>query len=120
MLHFLCSILGNLARLRLGRRQLIALDGGLALPRRATAQRAEGTPVEENIWASYFREKNVWAHVDKHSVRPGEHFELLLSTSLRREQITGHVEIFRFTRINGDQKPPVWTSGPIEVARQRV
>jgi hypothetical protein len=121
MLHTLRSIIRNFGRLRLGRRQLMALAGGLAVPHHAAAQRDEGTQVEDRVWASFFRTKNVWAHVNKHSVEPGESFELLLSTGPGRAQITGRVELFRFTRLGDDQKePPVWTSASVRVAGQRV
>src|SRR4051794_40142324 len=120
MLDALRSILGNFGPLRLGRRELIALAGGLALPRSARGQRAEGSQVEERIWASYFRQKNVWGYATRHSVQPGENFEVFLSTGPKRERITGRIEFFRFGSIADQTHEPVWVSGPVEVVRQHV
>jgi len=108
----------HFGRGRWGRRDIFRLTGSLALSGSAWAAETEGGSEADQIWASYFRQKNVWAYIDKHSVDPGESFELLLSTGPARDAITGYVE---FSRVNEQTSSgPFWRSPRVKAARQHV
>jgi hypothetical protein len=69
---------------------------------------------------SYFKDKQVWGYVEKHSVDPGEFFSLMLSTGPGHLETTGHIEIFRINPQDGKDRTLVWRSQQITVSRQSV
>jgi hypothetical protein len=110
-------------RLDLRRRDLLRLTGGAAILGTEHALGADteaARPAGSDIWVSFFRDKNVWAYVDKHSVVPGEKFNLMLSTGPARPKIKGEVEFFRVEplSVRGGQSL-VWRSA-VEVSHQTV
>src|SRR5262245_45368350 len=113
----------DLQWLRLRRRDLFRLTGGAMVaggtPARAADQ--EACAASSPVWVSYFREKNVWGYVDRHSVFPGETFELMLSTGPARKEAKGHVEVFRIAPLSvaGGQRL-MWRSPTLQVAHESV
>jgi hypothetical protein len=78
------------------------------------AGQENGNPGTADVWTSYFRHKNVWGYVNRHSVLPGEPFEIMLSTGPARDQINGRLEFFRVEPLfsHAGQRL-VWRSQPV-------
>jgi hypothetical protein len=114
----------NLSWGRLRRRDFFNLAGSAMLVGANVARSADvegGTSAAAEIWVAYFRDKNVWGHVSRHSITPGEKFDLMLSTGPGREQIEGYIEFFRVEpqAVPGGQRL-IWRSPLLHVARQSV
>jgi hypothetical protein len=108
----------------LRRRDIFSLAGNAILAGTVLARGADregDAAARAEVWVSYFREKNVWGFLNKHSVIPGETLELMLSTGPNREQITGHVEFFRVEplSVTGGQTE-TWRSAALTVSHQPV
>jgi hypothetical protein len=52
-------------------------------------------PDEAPLWKSYYDGTRVWGYVDKHSIRPGESFNIMLSTGAASDRITGKLRTYR-------------------------
>src|SRR5579883_1638537 len=93
----------------LARRSLLKLAGAAALtPAGAALGADEGAArAQAPLWTSSFAGKTVWGYVDKHSVAPGEGFDLMLATGPMREGAVGRVE---FLRIGAEGDRRVWAS----------
>lgn len=103
--------------LTLSRRRLLTLVGlgALAEPAGAMATEAGAAAVtpspEPEVWKHFFAIQRVWAYVDRHSVAPGETFNLMLSQGPTEPKRRVWVEFFRI----GDGPPKlVWKSPPFE------
>jgi hypothetical protein len=106
----------------LKRRDLWRITGGALLAGTSLAHGADNqVDIQPDIWVSHFREKNVWGYVNKHSVFPGEPFELMLSTGPACDLITGHVEVFRVEPLSvaGGQSL-IWRSLVLQVSHRSV
>jgi hypothetical protein len=55
--------------------------------------------LRDRLWTSYYADTRVWGYANKHSVRPGETFDLMLSVAPTREPRRGTIQIFR---VGGD------------------
>src|SRR4051812_21501205 len=55
--------------------------------------------LRDELWSSYYADTRVWGYTNKHSVRPGETFDLMLSVGPGREPRRGTIQIFR---VGGD------------------
>src|SRR5919199_2515771 len=51
--------------------------------------------LRDRLWTSYYANTRVWGYVNKHSVRAGEPFDLMLSVAPKGEARRGTVQIFR-------------------------
>jgi hypothetical protein len=119
--------LGQLLRLqwlRLRRRDLFRLTGGAVVAGTTLARGADDQgerPAGSEIWVGFYRDKTVWGCVNKHSVVPGEKFELMLSTGPARDDVKGYVEFFRVEprSVSGGHRL-VWRSPILQVSRQSV
>src|SRR5690348_1681484 len=113
-----------LGRAWLRRRDVLTLAGNAVLAGTSLAHPADregGASAGAEVWVSYFRDKNVWGYVNRHSVSPGEAFELMLSTAPGKPDATGRIEFFRIeaSAVNGGQTL-VWQSPAIRVSNQQV
>jgi len=72
------------------------------------------------VRGSFSRMIEVWAYVDKHSITPGEQFNLMLSSVNPNEVVSGHIEIFRIGYYPKSDRKLVWKSDRLEVSHQRV
>jgi hypothetical protein len=93
------------------------------LPTAASAQTdpaAARATFEAAIWRSPYDDTRVWGYVDRHSVVPGEKFDLMLSTGPGLDQAKGRIEIFRIGAYADGDRKLVWRSEPVAVARQPV
>lgn len=61
---------------------------------------------------------DVYGHVDRHSIMPGEAFNLMLSTGMDLKSVDGHVEIFRIGYYGNNDRKLVWRSPSITVPHQ--
>lgn len=103
---------------------MFGLAGGAVLAGRGLAPAADregGAPGGAEVWVSYFRHKTVWGYADKHSVEPGERFELMLSTGPQQRSVTGRVEFFRIeaASVNSGQSR-IWQSPILTVSHHSV
>jgi N,N-dimethylformamidase beta subunit-like, C-terminal len=70
------------------------------------------------VWQGNAR---VWGYADKHSISPGETFDLMLSTGPDHITLSGRVEIYRIGYYGaGTDRKMVWRSDAIAVQRQDV
>ena len=116
---------------RLARRALMRMLGAsLLVP--STLDRAEsagGVPDEGSavtstrsgaqIWTRSFRDQRIWGYIDRHSVRVGETFALMLSLAPGGREISGHVEFFRIGDYPDGQKR-IWSSPSLRVTHQPI
>jgi hypothetical protein len=111
----------EVGRIALRRRDVLAFAGGLGLESAIAADQEGGAAPGAEIWVSFFRDKTVWAYINRHSVEPGEHFDLMMSTRAGRGETFGHVEFFRVepSSVEGGQKL-VWRSDGVVVPSQSV
>src|ERR1700736_1821202 len=77
------------------------LAPGLMLARRKGHAAAPDVPTTQKpqldpaVWRHDYDKKRIWGYADRHSVNPGEPFNIMLSTGPGAEKIKGRVEIFR-------------------------
>src|SRR3954470_23293444 len=72
----------------------------------------ETPEVERAIWKNpYYPSAQVWGYADRHSVVPGETFDLMLSTRPGAPSFTGRVEVLRIGHpAVGGERELVWRS----------
>ncbi len=75
---------------------------------------------EDAIWKSFYDGTRVWGYVDKHSVVPGETFDIRLSTGPRRSKAKGKIEIFRIGHYRGNDREFAWRAEDVEVSQEEV
>ena len=76
--------------------------------------------VQQEVWKSYYEGTRVWGYLDKHSINPGEPFNIMLSTGPRRKQVRGRVEIFRIGHYSDGDRHLVWTGEDVEASQEKV
>src|SRR4051794_1456319 len=111
-----------------GRRPLLTtfLGGAAGLARPSGAAQADaGSPqdkaaLEVAIWRTPYEDRRVWGYVDRHSVDPGETFDLMLSTGPALKGCTGKIEISRIGYYAEGDRTLVWRSGTVKVLQQPV
>jgi hypothetical protein len=99
------------------------LAAGLVLRRRegrADPPPAQKPPPDQAIWKHDYDKKRIWGYADRHSVAPGEPFNIMLSTGPGAEKIKGRIEIFRVGHYGDGGRKLVWKSDPVTVERQEV
>ena len=99
-----------------------AAESGPEQPRAAgdtlqPGQPQQPAPSGQRRWPSYFGRKSVWGYADRHSVKRGESFDLMLSTSPTIAGARGRVE---FHRLGAGAPALVWTSPSVAVPSQRA
>ena len=114
----------------IARRSLVHLlltgwTGLLSIPARTRADdflalSARRCATEKAIWKSDYEGTRVWGYVDKHSVSPGEPFNIMLSTGPSREQVRGRVEIFRVGHYRDGDRELVWAGEDIKAFQEEV
>ncbi|MBO0738159.1 MAG: hypothetical protein J2P48_16555, partial [Alphaproteobacteria bacterium] len=105
------------------RRTLLRLTGSTVLAPNVLAHSAEGPSQAQarlQTWTSFLANQTVWGYVDKHSVVPGEGFDLMLSTGPQHDAVAGHIEFFRIGRYPPDNQKLVWTSPELTASPQPV
>lgn len=103
----------------LARRSLFKLAGAAVITPAGIALAADegASKTETQLWTSFVAGKTVWGYVDKHSVAPGEGFDLMLATGPMRDRAVGWIE---FYRIDADGQRRVWTSPELTVVHRPV
>lgn len=76
--------------------------------------------VERAVWQSDLKVKRVWGYVDRHSVVPGEPFDVMLSLGSGLDPIRGWIEVFRIGSVGGTDRALVWKSPALAIACQAV
>ncbi len=109
------------------RRSLLATllaSVGSALPwslrKAALASNPDRTPTapgpsQESLWTTEYAGTRVWGYVDKHSVRPGESFNIMLSTGPGLASIKGKLRISRVGYTQSGLWEVVWESEELTV-----
>jgi hypothetical protein len=64
--------------------------------------------------------QRVWGYVDRHSIDPGEGFDLMLSAAPDGAEVRGRIEIFRIGYEGDSDRRRVWRSGEIAVSPYRA
>jgi hypothetical protein len=84
------------------------------------AQPSNSAIAEKAVWKSIYEDTRVWGYVDKHSVTPGESFNIMLSTGPDQTKVKGRIEIFRIGYYAKADRELVWTAEEVEASRQEV
>jgi hypothetical protein len=106
---------------RIARRSFLRLAGATALTQIPLVRAEEGrTAGAAEIWTSAFAGTKVWGYVNKHSVIPGEPFDLMLSTGPSGEDTEGRIEFFRIGHHPPEGQKLIWTSQQVAVTQQPV
>src|SRR5258706_10153497 len=106
---------------RMTRRSFLRLAGATALTQIPLVRAEEGrTAGAAEIWTSAFAGTKVWGYVNKHSVMPGEPFDLMLSTAPSGEATEGRIEFFRIGHHPPECQKLIWTSQQFAVTHQPV
>jgi hypothetical protein len=103
------------------RRQLIRLAGlgaGLAATPLSAMAASEGAgePILTGtaaIWTEFFKGQRIWAYPDRHSVRPGERFNIMAAGGPGQPTRRVRLEVFR---VSSAAPTKVWTSDFVEVS----
>src|SRR5690349_7938163 len=72
-------------------------------------------PDPEALWKTDYARTRVWGYVDKHSIRPGESFNLMLSTGPGLDRIKGKVRISRVGYTPSGLWDVVWESEELTI-----
>jgi len=81
---------------------------------------------ESDVWSggfwdpSYFQAKQIWGYVNKHSIVPGEVFDLMLSTGPGLAELSGQIEVYRIGVYDNDDRKLFWKSQQVNVPHQPV
>jgi hypothetical protein len=89
-------------------------DSPLAQPSKAVAK------AQQAVWKSCYEGTRVWGYVDKHSVAPGEGFNIMLSTGPGQAKVKGRIEIFRIGHHANSDRKRVWTAEEVEAFPEEV
>jgi hypothetical protein len=105
-----------------GRRRVLRLFGSAvaslpAITRTSAAEHVSAAAADQ--WESNYPEQNVWGYADKHSVTPGEPFDVMLSSGPRLSSVVGRLE-FRRVGVRGERPEPVWVSPKLAVKQQVI
>lgn len=90
------------------------------MPDEAKPCAPEPSNVEQAIWTSYYAGTEVWGYVDRHSVAPGQAFDLMLSTKPSAATRTVRAEVLRVGHEPTGDRALVWRSPPVTVRCQEV
>jgi N,N-dimethylformamidase beta subunit-like protein len=72
-------------------------------------------PTQESLWRSDYLSTRVWGYVDKHSIRPGESFKVMLSAGPGLASIKGTIRVFRVGYSPKGNRELVWESEELTV-----
>ncbi len=104
----------------LPRRLLLKLAGtGLAaapLPALAASEGTASAPPPKpaaEVWTEFFKGQRIWAYVDRHSIRPGEGFNVMAAGGPGQPSRRARLEVFR---VGATDPTPVWQSEFVDVA----
>jgi len=95
-----------------------ALPWSLSKPAQAAPPDRVLTPLapsQESLWRSAYGRTRVWGYVDKHSIIPGEPFNIMLSTGPGLDSIKGKLRAFRVGYSPGGDRTLVWESDELTV-----
>src|SRR3954462_5937228 len=102
---------------------LISGVGGIS-SRHTPADQLQTGPHPENapsVWTSFYAGTRVWGYVNRHSVTPGETFNVMLSTGPKVPGVTGVLEIFRVgPSTDGADRQLVFRTDPVGATHQEV
>lgn len=73
-----------------------------------------------SLWNDDVQHRLVWGYVDRHSIKPGETFNVLLSTDPVDKPQHGHIEIFRVGFYGHTDRMKVWTSESLAIQEHPV
>jgi N,N-dimethylformamidase beta subunit-like protein len=68
------------------------------------------------VWDKKTTSKLVWGYTNKHSVKPGESFHILLSTDVQDKKAVGHIEIYRIGYYGATDRKLYYKSGEVSVS----
>jgi hypothetical protein len=75
---------------------------------------------QQAIWWSYYAGTRVWGYADRHSVAPGETFNVMLSTGPSNKEVKGKIEVFRIGYYGDSDRKRVLADGPVRAVQNSV
>lgn len=76
--------------------------------------------LRDGLWTSYYSNTRVWGYANKHSVRPGEPFDVMMSVGPGVKAVTGIIEIFRIGPCDGGDRKLIVRFDGVDVAQEKV
>lgn len=86
----------------------------------STGAKVLGRGVDASIWRSDFDSRRIWGFADRHSIEPGEDFDIMLSTAPGRPDLKGVIEVFRIGHYPDGDRKLVWRTDPLTVTSHEV
>ena len=75
---------------------------------------------QQSAWNDDIQQRSVWGYVDRHSITPGEAFQIMLSTDPIDKLVSGHIEIYRIGYYPDGDRIKVWESSTITVQEHKL
>jgi len=75
---------------------------------------------QQAAWNDDIQLRSVWGYVDRHSITPGETFQIMLSTDPIDQSVSGHIEIYRIGYYPDGDRRKVWESSTITVQERKL
>lgn len=101
----------------IGAAALLGAEGVPLLPHVSEAAPAPAADIGR-IWTSYYAGTRIFAFIDRHSVRPGERFNMMGSCGPKLGSRTGTIEAFRLGPFEGADRQRVAVFENVEVAEE--
>ena len=70
---------------------------------------------KQRFWNDDVTKRLVWGYVDRHSIKPGQSFNVMLATDFTDPAAQGHIEIYRIGYYPDGDRKKVWESKKITV-----
>lgn len=74
----------------------------------------------QSFWNDDVTKRLVWGYVDRHSIKPGQSFNVMLSTDFMDTSVQGHIEIYRIGYYPEGNRKKVWESTKLTVQEHEL
>ena len=74
----------------------------------------------QSFWNDDVTKRLVWGYVDRHSIKPGQSFNVMLSTDFTDTSVQGHLEIYRIGYYPEGNRKKIWESNTISVQEHEL
>jgi hypothetical protein len=75
---------------------------------------------KRSFWNDDVTKRLVWGYVDRHSIKPGQNFNVMLSTDFSDKSVQGHLEVYRIGNYPDGDRIRVWESSTITVQEHEL
>lgn len=75
---------------------------------------------KRSFWNDDVAKRLVWGYVDRHSIKPGQYFNVMLATDFTDKSVQGHLEVYRIGNYPDGDRIKVWESYLITVEEHEL